>query len=69
MQREFDPAAKTAVFLGSLALLAAAALWLPGWTSLAPGWAVRYGAALVGFSIWMWWFVSVGVDRVRSLDD
>jgi len=63
------PAAKTAAFLGSLVCLTVIALWLPTWTTAAPEWAVRYGAALVGFAIWMWWFVSVGVDRVEALDD
>lgn len=69
MRRDVGPADKTAAFLGCCVLLAAAVLWLPKLSTAVPEWAVRYGAALVGFTLWMWWFISVGVDRIDALQD
>jgi hypothetical protein len=53
---------KTVVFVGGVVVLAALGLFVSHW-------AVRYGAGLTAFTLWMWWFVSVGVDWIGAATD
>ncbi|MFB6136694.1 MAG: hypothetical protein ABEJ04_08025 [Halobacteriaceae archaeon] len=49
------------------ALVAVGALALA--VRFGPHWALRYGAALAAFSVWMAWFVATGVQFIDALQD